>query len=46
MGALVAEWSLPKEAWQQPGPEPALERNDRNVRKVPDISLAVYLIFN
>lgn len=26
VGALVAEWSLPGEAWLQPGPEPALRR--------------------
>lgn len=46
MGALVAEWSLPEEAWLQPGLEPALRRNDRNVKKVPNISVTVHLIFN
>lgn len=42
----MAEWSLPEEAWLKPGPEPALRRNDRNVKKVLDISVAVHLIFN
>lgn len=46
MGALVAEWSLPEGAWLKPAPEPALRRNDRNVKKVPDFSVAVHLILN
>lgn len=40
----MAEWSLPEEAWLEPGPEPALRRNDRNLNKVPDISVAVHLL--
>lgn len=42
----MAEWSLPEEAWLQPGPEPALRGNDRNVKKVPDISADIHMIFN
>lgn len=42
----MAERSLPEEAWLQPGPEPALRGNDRNVKRGPDISVAVYLTFN
>lgn len=39
----MAEWSLPEEAWLQPGPEPALRRNDRNEKNVPDISVHLVL---
>ena len=41
----MTQWSLPEEAWLKPALEPALRSNDRNVKKVADISV-IHLIFN